>query len=558
MNRLRTGLGLIERIPTVLRTLAHLRPAQARAQIHHGLFGLASPRKAARVASALAIARSRTPFLEPVGHVKSLGGTRIELLRVPFDLAERIDWETREPGPLFAYHLHQHEYLRLPDFTPTERARHLLDWIHNHQTGVGWDPHPISLRLICWGKLLITPGALDADECLQGEMFRSMSDQLETLSHGLEVRLQANHLLSNRIAVVFGGLLLDGSSSAAWRDQADALLLELDAQIRPDGGHEERSPMYHSLLLENLLDLLNLCLADPPRAPAGLVDGLRETLSRMLCALELWTHLDGRIALFADSAFDVAAEPVSLRGYAERLGISSSANFLSGVLPQTGYLRLRAGVFDLIASVAAPAPAHQPGHAHCDALAFELSVAGDRLVTDTGLFEYLPGPRRDRARATASHSTIQVDGEEQAEFWAAHRIGGRPEVELTAWDASGSAEATCRGWSRNAPLHRRTFSVGSDGVTILDRIEGPGREVRVCLPIDPAWQVELSGRLARATRTSESGVSSTVEIELANVFAWALERQPYYPTLGCEVERSVLVGTGSRCDEAITRFRRVD
>ena len=82
--------------------------------------------------------------------------------------------------------------------------------------------------------------------------------------------------------------------------------------------------------------------------------------------------------------------------------------------------------------------------------------------------------------------------------------------------------------------------------------------MRVCLPIDPAWQVELSGRLARATRTSESGVSSTGEIELANVFEWALERQPYYPTLGCEVERSVLVGSGSRCDEAITRIRYVD
>lgn len=552
------ALGMIARLPTVLRTLAHLRPAQARAQILHGLFGLAAPRQAAGGTATLAIVHAQTPFLEPPGHVKSLGGTRIELLRAPFDLAERIDWKTKAQGPLFAYHLHQHEFLRLPEFTATERAKYLLDWIHNNPTGVGWDPHPISLRLICWGKLLITPGALDADGSLQGEMLRSMSDQLETLANGLEVRLQANHLLSNLISVVFGGLLLDGTSSAAWRDHADALLLELDAQIRPDGGHEERSPMYHSLLLENLLDLLNLCLAEPARAPAGLADGLRETASRMLCALELWTHLDGRIALFADSAFDVAAEPDRLRDYAARLGISSSANFLSGVLPQTGYMRLRAGPFDLIASVAGPAPAHQPGHAHCDALAFELSIGGARLVTDTGLFEYLPGPRRDRARATASHSTIQVDGKEQAEIWAAHRIGGRPRVELTAWDESGSAEATCRGWSRHAPLHRRFFSVESEGVTIVDRVEGPGREVRVCLPIDPAWQVELSAGRARAMRESESGVPCIVEIELANVFEWALERLPYYPTFGCEIERFVLVGTGSRCDEAITRIRYVD
>lgn len=558
MSRMRMILGLIARLPTVLRTLAHLRPAQARAQIHHALFGLGAPRKATGEAATLAISHPKTPFLAPPVHVKSLSGTRIELLGVPFVLSERIEWETKARGPLFAYHLHQHEYLRLPEFTPADRAKILLDWIHNSPSGIGWDPHPICLRLIGWGKLLTTPGSLDPDPGLRGEMLSSMADQLETLAHGLEVRLQANHLLSNLISVVFGGLLLDGSSSAGWREQADALLGELDAQIRPDGGHEERSPMYHSLLLENLLDLLNLCLVEPERAPSGLIDGLRETTSRMLGALGLWTHPDGRIALFADSAFDIAAEPGSLWEYAKRLGVAPAIESGSGVLLQTGYLRLRAGAFDLIASVAGPSPAHQPGHAHCDALAYELSVAGERLVTDVGLFEYLPGPRRDRARATASHSTLRIDGREQAEVWAAHRIGGRPEVELTAWDESGSAEATCRGWSHGAALHRRFFSVTKDGVTIVDRVEGPSDEVRVCLPIDPAWRVELAQRHVRAMREPESGVTPIVEIELADAFEWALERQPYYPTFGCEVERFALVGVGTRCDEAITRIRCVD
>jgi uncharacterized heparinase superfamily protein len=558
MSRIRMIWGLIARLPTVMRTLAHLRPAQVRAQIHHGLFGLGAPRKASGEASTLAIPQPQTPFLEPPAHVKSVGGTRIELLGVPFSLSDGIEWETKARGPLFAYHLHQHEYLRLPEFTPADRAKVLLDWIHNSPAGIGWDPHPISLRLFCWGKLLTTPGALEADPRLRNEMLSSMADQLETLAHGLEVRLQANHLLSNLVSVVFGGVLLDGTASAGWRDQTDALLRELDAQIGPDGGHQERSPMYHSLLLENLLDLLNFCLAEPARAPSKLINGLRETTSRMLGALDLWTHLDGRIALFADSAFDVAAEPGSLREYAGRLGVTRPVDSGSGVLSQTGYLRLRAGAFDLIASVAGPLPAHQPGHAHCDALAFELSIAGERFVTDAGLFEYLPGPRRDRARATASHSTLRIDGQEQAEIWAAHRIGGRPEVELTAWDESGSAEATCRGWSRNAALHRRFFSVTSEGVSIVDRVEGPSHEVRVCLPIDPAWRVELVGGHARATRELEGGVASIVEVELADVFEWGLERQPYYPTFGCEIERFALVGAGARCGEAVTRIRCVD
>jgi hypothetical protein len=281
-------------------------------------------------------------------------------------------------------------------------------------------------------------------------------------------------------------------------------------------------------------------------------------VSRMLVALDLYTHPDGRIALFGDSAFDIAAEPSDLHDYATRLGVEAVARSGSGCLPQTGYVRLRAGDFDLLVSVAGPQPAHQPGHAHCDALAFELAVAGHRLVTDTGVFEYLPGLRRDRSRATASHATLQIDGEEQAEIWAAHRIGGRPEVALAAWDGAGSAEATCRGWSRPSTLHRRLLNVNPDGVSILDHVDGPSRTVRSCFPFDPAWQIERTPHGARATRDAEGGARRVVEIELPDVLDWRLERAPYYPSFGREVERSVLVGIGSRCVGALTRFRQSD
>jgi len=36
------------------------------------------------------------------------------------------------------------------------------------------------------------------------------------------------------------------------------LARELREQILPDGGHFERSPMYHAILLKDVLDLLHL------------------------------------------------------------------------------------------------------------------------------------------------------------------------------------------------------------------------------------------------------------------------------------------------------------
>ncbi len=569
MSRAASIVRLARRLPTLGRTLRHLRPDQARAQLKHLLVGLPAPARIAEPTPAPAATAARCDFLPPPAHVRSLGDSRIELLARSFDLECETDWGSTRHGPLFAYHLHQHDYLRLDGFTPRSRVRRMIDWIRRHRAGVGWDPHPISLRLLVWGKLMLSPGALELEGEERAELLASMADQAETLARRIEVRLQANHLLSNRVALVWAGLLLDHPRSDAWLDQVTPLMREIGAQIHLDGGHEERSPMYHALLLESLLDLLNLACATPNRAPAGLVETLRAAAARMLSALELWTHPDGRIGLFGDSGFDIAAEPLVLRRYAERLGVASTVDgapgsSASGELPQTGYVRLRRGRATLIASLSGPAPLHQPGHAHCDALAFELSFDATRCVTDTGSYEYQVGPRRQRARATASHATIAIDGEEQAEIWSAHRVGGRPVVDRIGANGVDRVEARCQPWSRPRTAHRRAFLLDPEGLTILDRIEGRCRSVRFVLPFDPIWFLELrpDGRRALASRSEASGPRtagpSRVELTLFEGLVWRIEQGPYYPSFGREVERAILIGEGPPFAEARTRIVPLD
>ncbi|MEZ4333569.1 MAG: heparinase II/III family protein [Myxococcota bacterium] len=572
---------LLRRAPTLLRTVRHLRARQALAQIHHALFGLARPRSAGPATPRLAIPAPATPWLPPPAHVKALPPDRFELLATAFEPPSGEGWSRSSHGPLFAYHLHQQEYLRLPDVPPARRAAVIADWIASHRAGIGWDPHPTGLRLLAWGKLFTTAGGLPDDPALREAMLRSFADQAATLAHGLEFRLQANHLLSNLIGVVYAGLLVDAPAAEAWRSRATLLLDELARQVHPDGGHEERSPMYHASLLEALLDLLNLCRAAPARAPYGLEAGLVRVLPRMVDALERLSHGDGRIALFADSAFDLAAEPAALRDYAVRLGLvepAAPARDRSGLpaltapgsarLSDTGYVRLASPRWLLIASVAGPAPAHQPGHAHCDALAFELSLDGRRLVTDTGVREYVPGPWRTHARATASHATLQIDDEEQAEIWAAHRVGGRPAVVVTAFDAAlGVAEATCRGWSRPDTLHRRRFRVGGREVEIVDSVEGPARRITSRLPLAPGVTVELRSTAGPGTDGPAGGFARcragdvggpAIEIELPTGFAWRVETAACHPSFGRTLERPVLVGVGRACIDARTIFRLLD
>jgi hypothetical protein len=540
----------------MLRTVRHFRPEQLLPQIRHAIVGVGRPVVLDEPAPSLRVASPAAPFLLPASHIRFDGARRLEFLNREVELGDELDWLFAGEGPLWSYHLHQFEYLRLADVSPERRGELMLDWIDRHTAGIGWDPHPISLRVLAWAKLLLTDRALSLDDVQRARVRHSMAEQLETLHRNLEVRLQANHLLSNLLCVVFGGVLFEGARADGWLGRQDALVAELRDQIHPDGGHEERSPMYHSLLLENLLDLRNVMTRANGRGTGALAAEVDASIGRMLAALRLWTHPDGRIALFADSAHGIAQTPAALGGYAAALGIEGAPKPVDGLLRDTGYARLGSDPFTLIASLAGPSPTHQPGHAHCDALSFELSCGEERVVSDTGVYEYMPGPLRDQSRATRSHATLEVEGREQAEVWSGHRVGGRPRVTLYGSRGDGRVEASCAAWSTPDTLHRRVFAAADGVVEIADSIEGRARPVRLALPLAPGVKATLDavqGDAVRASLRLPSG--RCVEVSLPSPARWTVEPVAYFPEFGCRLERDCLVGVAEDFGSGVWRFR---
>jgi hypothetical protein len=416
---------------------------------------------------------------------------------------------------------------------------------------VGWEPEPLGLRTLAWLKLLATPGALPSDASLRARIQCSLAQQLDTLAGRLETHLLANHYLFNLLALATAGHAFEGEGPTRWRARAAPLAAELAEQVGPDGAHYERSPMYHALVLERVLDLVNVLRACPGAGSADLAERLAACAARMLRALRVLTHPDGGIALLGDSAFGIAQPPAALESYAAALGIAPAADEPAGVLRDAGFVRLAAGPFALIASVGGPRPAYQPGHAHCDALSFELSVAGERVVTDTGVYEYVEGPRREASRATRSHATIEIDGEEQAELWGSHRVGGRPEVALLSADPGRRAEASCRGWSRPQVEARRVIEIEAGEVRVVDRVSELARSVRLRLPLAPELEVALVGGAAQLALRG----GPALRLELPAGVAWRLERMPYYPEFGRALERDCLVGEAPRLEPVTWRLR---
>ena len=359
-----------------------------------------------------------------------------------------------------------------------------LDWIDRNQTGgeAGWEPYPLSLRIVNWLKFL-TRNADRLKELGENAAFdrvvASLQVQTLTLERRLEEDLRANHLLKNAKALIFAGALLDAPESPRWLEKGRKLLkVELAEQVLADGGHIERCPMYHAQVLDDLLDMQALTSASAETVGYGpMLSGLIAQMAGFLRAI---LHPDGEIPLLNDAALGVARPAQELLHLAGRPPAPPSVRGVT-VLASAGYAVVRdLGSESCLVFDGGPlGPDYQLGHAHCDVLSYELSLEGQRVVVDTGVSTYEKGPERHYERSTAAHNTLRIDGEEQAEIWAAFRVGRRPRVgRIEGGDVQGCQLVRGKhfGYRRLGVTHTRVvIRTPESSWLVLDSLTGKGR-----------------------------------------------------------------------------------
>ncbi len=389
------------------------------------------------------------------------------------------NWNDPAISKLWLYNLH---YLSAPN------AELIRQWIEQNPLGcgIGWAPYPLSLRIVNWIKWRLAGNALD------NVALESLSAQAEYLSHAVEYRLLGNHLLANAKALVFAGCFFEMS---CWLQQGlEIFRTEFREQVLPDGGHFERSPMYHALILEDVLDLVNL-----GRAYVGLLPDWSDVAGRMLAWLRHMCHPDGQIGFFNDAAFGVAPEPATIFDYAERLDVQPDRRALS----ESGYVRLENARAVVLFDAAPIGPDYQPGHAHADTLSFELSVDGRRAIVNSGVSTYEINAERRAQRSTTAHNTVRIDGQDSSEVWSAFRVARRARPLHVRTDHRTFAAAAHDGYTRlkDPVMHRRYISLVEGELRITDTIEARSEhEVELFFHRHPesAAVVEFGPRLARA------------------------------------------------------------
>lgn len=357
-------------------------------------------------------------------------------------------WNDPRFEKLWLYNLHYFDYLATKGHK--DGAEIIEKWIRENPVGYGngWEPYPISLRVVNWIKWLMR----DEGSGKWKEIRTSLCEQVGWLYPRLEYHLLANHLLANAKALVFAGKFLGNEK---WYKKGMAIYKkELPEQTCADGVNFERSPMYHSIILEDLLDCFELT-KDPI---------FSEYASKMLGALEFLCGPDGRVSKFNDSTEGIAKTPDYLFALAQRLGIEQTRCKLDyPAVDLSGFIRQEAGPWTLLAKCGEIGPSYQPGHAHADTWSFELWKDGRKVIGDTGCSTYVPGPVRSYERSTAAHNTVVIDGRNSSEVWAAHRVGRRFDF----------------------GRHRRRFELTAEGLKGVDEVFGHGEhdlEVRFHLP----------------------------------------------------------------------------
>lgn len=460
-------------------------------------------------------------------------------------IANEADWSASDMAPLWRYHLHYFDDLTAEHAeVRSEWHRGIIDrWIDENPEGrsPAWDAYPTSLRIVNWLKWWLAGGSLS------DEAARSLVLQAGRLERRVEWHLLGNHLFENGKALWFAGALHYGTAAKRWLEVGQRIVLEeLQEQILPDGGHFERSPMYHSRMLENVLDIINLERSLQREPPAD----MEAAAVRMIDWLATLTHPSGSFALFNDCAIDQSPDLAALRDYAARLEISSAPTVpASRLLPDTGYGRVEYGPWVLLFDVAPLGPDYLPAHGHADTLTFELSLYGLLLAVDGGTSTYEMGDVRCFERSTAAHNTLVLDGADSSEVWSSFRVGRRARVLMSSlqetddgWMAAGSHDGFAVGV--RPAVHVRKWKVDTETITIIDQLASKrqvSREVVWRMHIHPSTEITRLGE--RTIRLSRQAVP-VAHFEGDSKLEWALVDAAYAPRFGTRLRTQCIEGRG--------------
>ena len=340
----------------------------------------------------------------------------------------------------------------------------VFDWIdrYGRGTGPGWVPDLTGRRLIRWINhgFFILRGTHKSQS---DQFFVSLARQTKFLSRRWQSSLPGLPRFEALSGLIYAGLSLEGMRHVV--DPAIAALARhCREQVDEEGGIKTRNP-------EELLEVLFLiCWARTAliEAEIEVPSEFEEAINRIAPTIRALRHSDGGLARFhgggrgLDGRLDYA------------LRVSGNTDQPTGQR-HMGFGRLAAGRTTVIVDAAEPPKGPASVNGHASTCAIEVTSGRRPLIVSCGAGRSFGEDWRRFGRATASHSTIAIEGYSSARLGAPSRLNGLqhellidvPDLvpaELSKTATGAKYEVAHNGYQITHGLtHARTIELSSDG-----------------------------------------------------------------------------------------------
>jgi len=451
---------MFRKMKRILQTLAYVTPKQAFFRLKY----LLAPVKSLKIKHYRSKEKITPIQCLPIPTSKRIiektgSGFHVNLLNLSTKYENQIHWPDYSYGQLWNYHLQYADFLKQDDLTVIEKEELLIDLFEWLKSGkLKPEPYPCSLRIMNLIRFLSkNPESLNK----RNELIDHLYSELHFLENRLEYHLLGNHLMENAFALLMGGTYFQNER---WKNIANAIFLEqVLEQILKDGGHFERSPMYHLILLFRFLEAIYY-----QPSYSELSSLFLNTSKQMLGWIDQMSFRNEDLAHFNDSTDHQAHSKKQILQMAQECGITE---YPPTVLNESGYRRFENENASLLLDACGIKPDYQPGHAHADSLSFILYSHGKPIVIDPGVSTYEACKRRNWERSTKAHNTVTFREQNTADVWGKFRVGKRPNVNIVEEsDTECKIQLRHKLESGSHFEHHRKFHLSHEYVEIFDSV----------------------------------------------------------------------------------------
>ncbi|MEE9387168.1 MAG: heparinase II/III family protein [Paracoccaceae bacterium] len=327
-------------------------------------------------------------------------------------------WQLKMPDLAFQEELHGFTWLddlaAVGDLAARQKAQAwTVQWYEDfgNGKGPGWTPDLTGRRLIRWinHAIFLTNGQPSETTVAY---YTSLGQQTIFLSKRWQAASAGLPRFEALTGLIYAGLALSGMDQ--YVDPAiKALARECREQIDPEGGIPTRNP-------EDLLEvftLLNWAASALSEAGKMAARDHLQAIERIAPTLRALRHCDGGLARFHGGG----------RGAEGRLDHALASSGVKSTTPvglSMGFARLHGGRTSLIIDAAPPPKTAASYNAHASTLAIELTSGRRPLIVSCGSGVSLGSQWRKAGRATASHSTLSLNGVSSSRLGQSGLVGG--------------------------------------------------------------------------------------------------------------------------------------